>query len=77
MRLGLVNSGRSPATRLPAVLRARAPTRTPASALEPVLGEGSCLSKSYSARSVELLLEAVAAALPPVAVALDPRQVLA
>ena len=39
--------------------------------------EGSCLSESCSPRCVELLLEAVAAALPPVVVALDPRQLLA
>ena len=75
--LGLVDSGRWPATRLPAVLRARAPTRTPATALGPVLGEGSCLSESCSPRCVELFLEALAAALPPVPVALDSGQLLA
>ena len=75
--MGLVDSGRSPATRLPAVLRARAPTRTPATALGPVLGEGSCLSESCSPRCVELLFEALAAALPPVPVALDSGQLLA
>ena len=75
--VGLVDSGRWPATRLPAVLRARAPTRTPATALGPVLGEGSCLSESCSPRCVELLFEAVAAALPPVPVALDSGQLLA
>ena len=46
--VGLVNSGRSPATRLPAVLRASAPTWTPAAALGPVLGEGSGLSEPRS-----------------------------
>ena len=46
--------------------RAWAPTRTPATALGPVLGEGSCLSESCSPRCVELLFEALAAALPPV-----------
>ena len=75
--VGLVDSGRSPATRLPAVLRARAPTRTPATALGPVLGEGSCLSESCSSRCVELFFEALAAALPPVPVALDSGQLLA
>ena len=75
--VGLVDSGRSPAARLPAVLRARAPTRTPATALGPVLGEGSCLSESCSPRCVELLFEALATALPPVPVALDSGQLLA
>ena len=71
--MGPVNSGRSPATRLPAAVGARAPT----AALGPVLGEGSCLSESRSPRRVELLLEAVSVALPLVPVALDSRQLLA
>ena len=63
-------------TRLPAVLRAQAPAWTPAA---PCAGpcEATCLSKFCSPRWVDLLLEAVAAVLPPVAVALDPRQLLA
>ena len=71
--MGPVDSGRSPATRLPAAVGARAPTAAPG----PVLGEGSCLSESRSPRRVELLLEAVSVALPLVPVALDSRQLLA
>ena len=75
--VGLVDSRRSRATRLPAVLCARAPTRTPTATLAPVLGEGSCLSEPRPTRLVELFLEAFASPLPPVPVALDPRQLLA
>ena len=80
---GLVNLRRTPAARLPAVVRTCAPAGSSAATLGPVLGKGSRLPESCPPRRVELLLEVFTAALPPIPVALplipvalDPRQLL-
>ena len=73
---GLVNLRRTRAARRPAVVRTCAPAGSSAATLGPVLGEGSRLPESCPPRRVELLLEVFTAALPPIPVALDPRQLL-
>ncbi len=58
-------------------MRTCAPAGSSAATLGPVLGEGSRLPESCPPRRVELLLEVFTAALPPIPVTLDPRQLLA
>ena len=75
-RMGLVDPRRTPAASLPPVPCTGSSAWTPAAALPPVLGEGRGLSAAGPPGGVELLLEVVAAPLPPVAVADSAYQVL-
>ncbi len=73
----LTDVGRLPTASLPTVVRTGTLARSSAATLRPVLRERCCLSEACPPRRVELFLEAFAAALPLVPVALNARQFLA
>ena len=75
--MDFVDLRRPPATRLPPVLRTGAPSRTFATTLPPLFGEGRRLAETRAPRRVNLLLEPSRAALPAIPVALGARQILA
>ena len=75
--MDLVDLRRPPATCLPPVLRTGAPSRTFATTLPPLFGEGRSLAETRASRRVELLLEPSRTALPAIPVALGARQILA
>ena len=64
-------------TRLPPVLRTGAPSKTFATTLPPLFGEGRRLTETRGPRRVKLLLEPSRTALPAVPVALGAREILA
>ena len=62
---------------MPPVLRTGAPSRTFATTLPTLFGEGRRLAETRAPRRVKLLLEPSRAALPAIPVALGARQILA
>ena len=75
--MDFVDLRRPPPARLPPVLRTGAPSRTFATTLPPLFGEGRRLAETRAPRRVKLLLEPSGTALPAIPVALGARQILA
>ena len=75
--MDFIDLRRPPAACLPPVLRTGAPSRTLATTLPPLFGEGRRLAETRAPRRVKLLLEPSRAALPAIPVALGARQILA
>ena len=75
--MDFVDLSRPPAACLPPVLRTGAPSRTFATTLPTLFGEGRRLAETRAPRRVKLLLEPSRAALPAIPVALGARQILA
>ena len=69
--MDFVDLSRPPAACLPPVLRTGAPSRTFATTLPTLFGEGRRLAETRAPRRVKLLLEPSRAALPAIPVALD------
>ena len=75
--MDFVDLRRPPATRRPPLLRTGAPSRTFATTLPSLFGEGRRLAQTRAPRRVKLPLEPSCAALPAIPVALGGRQILA
>lgn len=75
--MDFVDLRRPPTACLPPVLRTSPPSRTFATTLPPLFGEGRRLTETRSPRRVKLLLEPSRAALPAIPVVLGARQILA
>ena len=71
-RVGFVDQVRAHAPTLPAIGCTSLAARPPATSLRSVLGEGSCLPATRTARRIELLLEPFAAVLPALPVLPQP-----